>query len=69
VNTVYRILTHPAYAGTYAYGRTPIEPKRRCRHGQPGIRRAPMAEWDVTLQDRLPANITWKKGPARNHVG
>jgi hypothetical protein len=28
VSTVYRVLTHPAYAGTYAYGRTPIEPKR-----------------------------------------
>jgi DNA invertase Pin-like site-specific DNA recombinase len=59
VSTVYRILTHPAYAGTYAYGRTPIEPRRRRRNGQPGIRRAPMAEWAVTLHDRLPAYITW----------
>jgi hypothetical protein len=59
VSTVYRILAHPAYAGTYAYGRTPIEPKRRRRNGQPGIRHAPMAEWAVTLHDRLPAYLTW----------
>jgi DNA invertase Pin-like site-specific DNA recombinase len=60
-STIHRVLTHPAYAGTYAYGRTPIEPKRRRRNGQPGIRHAPMAEWAVTLHDRLPAYITWEK--------
>jgi DNA invertase Pin-like site-specific DNA recombinase len=59
-STVHRILTHPVYAGTYAYGRTPIEPKRRRRNGQPGIRHAPMAEWAVTLHDRLPAYISWQ---------
>jgi hypothetical protein len=51
-STVYRVLTHPAYAGTYAYGRTPIEPKRRRRNGQPGIRHAPMAEWAANLHGR-----------------
>ena len=56
VSTVYRMLTHPAYAGTYAYGRTPIEPKRRRRNGQPSIRHAPMAEWAVTLHDRAHAS-------------
>ena len=61
VSTVYRILTHPAYAGTYAYGRTPVDPKRRRRNGQPSIRHAPMAEWAVTLHDRLPAYITWEQ--------
>jgi DNA invertase Pin-like site-specific DNA recombinase len=61
VSTVYRVLTHPAYAGTYAYGRTPIEPKRRRRNGQPGIRHASMAEWAVILHDRLPAYITWEQ--------
>jgi DNA invertase Pin-like site-specific DNA recombinase len=50
VSTVYRVLTHPAYAGTYAYGRTPIEPKRRRRNGQPGIRHAPGAA--EPLRDR-----------------
>jgi DNA invertase Pin-like site-specific DNA recombinase len=61
VSTVYRILANPVYAGTYAYGRTPVEPKRRRRNGQPGIRHAPMAEWKVTLHDRLPAYITWEQ--------
>src|SRR5260370_41877646 len=60
VSTVYRVLTPPAYAGTYAYGRTPIEPRRRRRNGQPGIRHAPMAEWAVTLHDHLPAYIPWE---------
>ncbi len=60
-STVYRMLAHPAYAGTYAYGRPPIEPRRRRRNGQPGIRRAQMAEWAVTLPDRLPAYITWER--------
>jgi DNA invertase Pin-like site-specific DNA recombinase len=63
VSTVYRILAHPGYAGTYAYGRTPIEPKRRRRNGQPSIRHAPMAEWAVTLHDCLPAYITWMLQP------
>jgi DNA invertase Pin-like site-specific DNA recombinase len=61
VSTVYRILANPVYAGTYAYGRTPVEPKRRRPNGQPGIRHAPMAEWKVTLHDRLPAYITWEQ--------
>ncbi len=61
VSTVYRMLTHPGYAGTYAYGRTPIEPRRRRPDGQPGIRRAPMAEWEVTLHGHLPAYITWER--------
>ncbi len=61
VSTVYRILAHPAYAGTYAYGRTPVDPKRRRRNGQPSIRHAPMAEWAVTLHDCLPAYITWEQ--------
>lgn len=61
VSTVYRVLAHPAYAGTYAYGRTPIEPKRRRKNGQPSIRHAPMAEWAVILHDRVPAYISWEQ--------
>jgi DNA invertase Pin-like site-specific DNA recombinase len=61
VSTVYRMLAHPAYAGTYAYGRTPVDPKRRRPNGQPSIRHAPMAEWAVTLHDILPAYITWEQ--------
>jgi hypothetical protein len=51
VSNVYRILARPACARTYAYGRTPIEPKRRRRSGQPGSRHAPMAEWAVTMHN------------------
>ena len=31
VSTVYRMLAHPAYAGTYAYGRTPVDPNAAAR--------------------------------------
>jgi DNA invertase Pin-like site-specific DNA recombinase len=60
LSTVYRMLRHPAYAGTYAFGRFPIDPKRRRRDGQtPCVRHAPPGEWAVTIPDCLPAYITW----------
>lgn len=59
LSTVYRMLRHPAYAGTYAFGRFPIDPKRRRSDGRtPRVRHAPPSEWAVTLHDRLPAYIT-----------
>ena len=50
------ILTNPAYAGAYAYGRratrpSPGRPERRLpRHG----------DWRILIQDRLPAYIPWE---------
>jgi DNA invertase Pin-like site-specific DNA recombinase len=61
LSTLYRILRHPVYAGTYAFGRAPVDPKRRRRDGQPCVRHPPMGEWTVTLHDRLPAYITWEQ--------
>ena len=60
LSTVYRMLRHPAYAGTYTFGRFPIDPRRRRADGRtPCVRHAPPGEWAVTLHDRLPAYITW----------
>jgi hypothetical protein len=51
---------HPAYAGTYAFGRFPVDPKRSRRDGQtPCVCHAPEGGWAVTIHDCLPANITW----------
>ena len=61
-STVLRMLHHPVYAGTYAFGRCPIDPKRRRRDGQtPCVRIAPMEEWQVIRHDQVPAYITWEQ--------
>ena len=57
---IYRMLTHPAYAGTYTYGK-----KRRTRlpgsEGKVVIRDVPMEEWAVLKRDAFPGYITWER--------
>jgi DNA invertase Pin-like site-specific DNA recombinase len=55
---LYFIFRNPAYAGAYAYGRRPRDPRRP---GKSVSRPLPMAEWKVLLRDRLPAYITWER--------
>lgn len=51
------ILTNPAFAGAYAYGRTTAAApaRRHCRS-----RAARPEEWPVLLKDRRPAYISWE---------
>lgn len=55
---IYQILKNPAYAGAYTYGK-----HQRAR--LPGaqqktvVRRLPMEEWAVLIQDAFPGYITW----------
>jgi DNA invertase Pin-like site-specific DNA recombinase len=59
-HTLGEMLTNPAYAGAYAYGRRVIDPRRQ-RPGHPGsgrIKREPGAM--VLLRDRWPAYISWE---------
>jgi DNA invertase Pin-like site-specific DNA recombinase len=60
--TLYCMLHHPFYAGTYAYGRYPVDPKRkhagRSRRGQ---RTVPMDRWVVMRHAQIPAYITWEQ--------
>jgi DNA invertase Pin-like site-specific DNA recombinase len=60
--TLYWMLHNPTYAGAYAYGRRPLDPKRR-RPGRPatGFRWVPMEAWKVFLPGCLPAYITWER--------
>jgi len=60
--TLCSILHHPFYAGTYAYGRRCIDPKRK-RPGRPGTGRkfVPMNQWKATLHDHVPAYITYER--------
>jgi DNA invertase Pin-like site-specific DNA recombinase len=55
---VVTILRNPAYAGTFVYGKTRMQPRPgRARAHQ---RRQPRADWKVTVHDRYPAYITWE---------
>lgn len=55
---LFGMLHHPMYAGVYAYGRCPVEPKRRRTHKRARAF-VPINEWKVTLHDQMPAYITW----------
>ena len=58
VAAVIAILRNPAYAGTFAYGKTQTQvPPGR---GRPQQRRRPLAEWKVIVHDRYPAYVTWE---------
>ena len=56
------IITNPAYAGAFVYGRRPTDPARR-QPGRPatGTVRKPMAQWQCILHDVYPAYITWEQ--------
>ena len=56
------IITNPAYAGAFAYGRTQSDPTRRTP-GRPdtGLVRKPMEEWIHLQRDVYPAYITWEQ--------
>lgn len=60
--TLYNILRNPAYAGAYAYGRRPTDPRRK-QPGRPGTGRVTASPdaWHVLLRDRRPAYITWEQ--------
>jgi hypothetical protein len=59
---VSEILTNPAYAGTFAYGRRQINPKIG-KDGQKTYtnRRKPPEEWLQVQQNVYPAYITWEQ--------
>jgi len=59
IPTLAQVLRHPIYAGAYAYGRRPADPKRRLSPGNRYRPWVPMEQWKVLLKDRLPAYITW----------
>jgi len=57
LTTIRNILTHPMYAGAYAYGRTCQNPTTRRVRNVP--QRLPRDAWSVLLRDRYPSYITW----------
>lgn len=59
--TVYRVLTHPAYGGAYAYGKT--ESTTQYDQGTPrkGIRRKPPERWLALLPHAHEGYIDWER--------
>jgi DNA invertase Pin-like site-specific DNA recombinase len=63
--TLFTLLHHPFYAGIYAYGRCPVDPKRKHTGRSKGRKWLPMDQWKVALHDRVPAYIS-RERYARN---
>jgi len=57
-----QILTNPAYAGVFAYGRRQTDPSLQ-QAGRPatGRRRKPISDWLHVQQDVYPAYISWEQ--------
>jgi DNA invertase Pin-like site-specific DNA recombinase len=54
------MITNPAYAGAFVYGRRPSDPTRHApRQREPARVRRPMAEWQQIIHDVYPAYISW----------
>jgi DNA invertase Pin-like site-specific DNA recombinase len=59
-STLLEMLHNPTYAGTYSQGRRGVDRQRsRPSPPRPCRRFLPMEEWDVLLNDAVPAYITW----------
>jgi DNA invertase Pin-like site-specific DNA recombinase len=58
VAAVITILRNPAYAGTFAYGKTQSQVPPG--GGRPQQRRQPLCQWKVIVHDRYPAYLTWE---------
>jgi excisionase family DNA binding protein len=57
---VHDLLTNPAYAGAFVFGRTRTE-KRVDEHGEVKLRTVelPMEQWSVCLRDHHPGYVSW----------
>jgi DNA invertase Pin-like site-specific DNA recombinase len=60
--TLSNLLHNPIYAGAYAYGRRPTDPRKKIP-GRPATGRtvAGIEDWEVLIKDQLPAYITWSQ--------
>jgi DNA invertase Pin-like site-specific DNA recombinase len=66
--TIYNMLTNPAYAGAYAYGRT--EHSIQYEQGQPRrrIRRKSRQQWWALIRDTHEGYISWKQFEEIQHT-
>jgi hypothetical protein len=61
LGAIVRLLTNPAYAGAYVYGRwSSTSAARSATSGEVAARRVPMADWPVVLRDHHAAYLSWE---------
>jgi DNA invertase Pin-like site-specific DNA recombinase len=60
--TLGNLFHNPIYAGAYAYGRHPTDPRKK-KPGRPSTGRttANQSDWAVLIKDKVPAYITWEQ--------
>ena len=58
---VYRLLTHPAYGGAYAYGKTEYTYRYEDGHPRGGIRRKPRDKWLALIPEAHEGYISWEE--------
>jgi DNA invertase Pin-like site-specific DNA recombinase len=62
VSTVMRILTNPAYAGAYVYGRWQYASEQRSpKTGKAAARLVPLPEWPVCIRSHHPGYLRWEE--------
>jgi hypothetical protein len=60
LSAVVRLLTNPAYAGAYVYGRCTYTGEHRSpKTGKAGVRRRPRTEWTVCLLGHHASYLSW----------
>ena len=59
--TVYRLLTHPAYSGAYAYGKTEGVWHYEGEHPRQGRRRKPQQQWLTLIPEAHEGYISWQQ--------
>jgi DNA invertase Pin-like site-specific DNA recombinase len=66
--TIYNLLSNPAYAGAYAYGRT--EHSTQYEQGEPRrrSRRKPRTQWWALIRDTHEGYISWKQFEEIQHL-
>jgi len=62
--TVYRILTNPAYGGTYAYGKTGGSTVYDSSTARQGVRRKPREEWLALRPGAHEGYVAWERAEA-----
>ena len=61
LSAVVRVLTNPAYAGAYVYGRWGYAGARRsATTGKLAARHVALADWPVVIRDHHPAYLSWE---------
>ncbi|HWB12760.1 MAG TPA: recombinase family protein [Pirellulales bacterium] len=58
---IWRILTHPIYAGAYVFGRKEAEPGQVNGKYRRYQKRYSADAWKILLKDRMPAYISWER--------